>query len=287
MNKATIALFSTLLAACSLGELESQQNEFIGASAAQYRIIYAAGVGNADFGDDAPVGSPEAARTQETREALAAWIDHEIARDALPSGFAGAPMTMVGNNGIPVTDGPFGGWDDEAIITISTTLSRFARQGIDNVLVVSHSNGVISTQQGYTAFMDELAGPVASPMCIHFHHTQAAGSQIDDFVPRRAEYFDGSNGVEATFRFTYNREDWMTYDPYLLSTVGRRESRPWVDDVMQLAGPIVEQLANPNNASRGGGGGHNQVETLQDLTTPTIVAGYQVESGRIELPSCP
>lgn len=251
-----------------------------------FRIIYAAGVNNDGFGDEALPGTAMFEKTQQAREALKTWINAEINRGALHPGFAEAQISMVGNDGVAIIDGPFGGWDEEAIEVVSEKLKQFKREYVSYVLVVSHSNGVITTQQGYTQFIDELPAEGSQEMCIHFHHTQAAGSQLGDFVPLDFQYLDGENGIKPTFRFTYNREDWLTYDPYLLSTVGRRESRPWVEEAQELQDGISQQLINPNSRRNGGGGGHSQTQTLLDLSTSSILRGYTVERGHIVFPQC-
>lgn len=249
----------------------------------QYGILYAAGVNNADFGDNAPPGSPASQRTADTRAALEAWIGAEIERGTLDPGFAAPRATMIGNRGTTIPAGPLGLWDHEAIASIAGELGRYRRDGISNILVVSHSNGVISAQQGYVRFIRELAG-TGTQMCIQFHHTQAAGSELGDFVPLEARYFDGRHGINATFRFTYNREDWMTYDPYRLSPVGRRESAPWIERVAVLAAGTAEQQINSADRDAGGGRGHDQIQTLYDLGTSSVLAGYQLEHGGLTAP---
>lgn len=144
------------------------------------------------------------------------------------------------------------------------------------------------------------------PMQVNFYHLQAAPSQrwdhqaldrfgfFSDLLPTARwvqktvlgvsywgwdwltpNYFAGAAAfVKPEFRFYYNGADWMTYDYYWYSSVGRRESLPWqseVRDHMQarLAPKVVHYHCADADVGTCGPG-HEQAESLWYFTSPAM-----------------
>lgn len=247
-------------------------------------------------------------------------------------------------NDNPPAGGITGDHSEIAIKTMRANLEVAFRAGLKHVEVVSHSNGVVTSQLGFALFLQSLdparwneddwvgspftsttviearrrlesmladrrsAGRDQQPMAINFYHLQAAPSQrwdhqkldafgfFSDMLPTakwawksflgvgywgwdwlQPNYYAAvSSYVRPQFRFYYNAADWMTYDYYRYSSVGRRESMPWQSEVVdhmhadQAPKVVHYHCADADVATCGPG--HEQAESLWYFSSPAMPA---------------
>lgn len=170
-----------------------------------------------------------------------------------------------------------------------------------------------ATLQGATAKLaamrrDRAASGAPEPMTLNFYHLQAAASQrwgsavldgfgfYSDLLPTARwvekqvaglrywgwewlspDFHQASAAyLRPEFRFYYNAPDWMTFDYYRYSSVGRRESRPWQSETqtrMQNGGrPTTVHYVCASAAVGVCGPNHEQGESLWYFSSPAMPA---------------
>lgn len=253
---------------------------------------------------------------------------------------APAYIQIVQNDNAPA-GGIAGDHSVVAINTMAANLELAYRSGLKHVEVVTHSNGVVSSQLGFAMFTQVLAKSrwneddwlgtawnnellpalqarrdtwlrdrraTGAPdlMTVNFYHLQAAASErwangkldafgfYSDMLPTArwvwktglglsywgwdwlspSYYNDIASFVQPEFRFYYNAPDWMTYDYYRYSSVGRRESMPWqaeTHDHLQVgAKPKVVHYICTNAAPGVCGPGHDQADSMWYFSSPAM-----------------
>jgi hypothetical protein len=148
--------------------------------------------------------------------------------------------------------GIWGKHSEPDIQTMSNNIELAYKAGIETLEIVSHSNGMVTSQLGYALFVRRLKNDFAGfekyrlslgrskVMKVRFYHLQAAPAAVwsgnsnrdsfgfnSDFIPTAKKigvmawrwdwdfgsYFNDVQGhLEPEFRFYYNAGDFLTYD---------------------------------------------------------------------------
>ena len=148
--------------------------------------------------------------------------------------------------------GIWGKHSEPDIQTMSNNIELAYKAGIEDLEIVSHSNGMVTSQLGYALFVRRLRADVpgfekfrnqlgrSRKMNVRFYHLQAAPAEVwsanskrdsfgfnTDFIPTsrmtgsfswnwdwdfRSYFIDVNSHLAPEFRFYYNAGDFLTYD---------------------------------------------------------------------------